>query len=331
MIENGIFIIGVRKCGTTSLFNLLEQHPDIEGSSIKEPQFFSLRQSSVDANISYYHSLFSDLNGLIMDGSTHYFMHEHSIQNIRKYVRNPKFIIMIRNPVDRFFSAYFHLNRHYPPNDSRNLDQLVADYISLDPHSPIASENELISKLVSSETLNGTYYNKESHRNRKLGPMLTDYDDMHAEYRYLKESTYSSQLHKLDLNDSHIIVLEELLADSEGVISKLEKFLDLQSGYLDLSKTEKTNQGYVVQNPILGRFLRPGNWRPQLRLGIMSKIKKKFSKPAPKANTIHKRQIATILKKEFDFWNERLPQTKQYWNRYDKKTEATDGHPKTTS
>src|ERR1700744_256409 len=35
------FIVGAPKAGTTSLFNYLDQHPQVYMSSIKEPNFFS--------------------------------------------------------------------------------------------------------------------------------------------------------------------------------------------------------------------------------------------------------------------------------------------------
>jgi len=40
MIPN-LFIVGAPKCGTSSLFDWLIQHPDVRGSSIKEPFFFT--------------------------------------------------------------------------------------------------------------------------------------------------------------------------------------------------------------------------------------------------------------------------------------------------
>lgn len=36
-------ILGAAKCGTTSLFSYLAQHPDIAGCSNKDPNYFSLK------------------------------------------------------------------------------------------------------------------------------------------------------------------------------------------------------------------------------------------------------------------------------------------------
>jgi len=34
------FIVGAARCGTTSLYNYLQQHPQVYMSPIKEPHFF---------------------------------------------------------------------------------------------------------------------------------------------------------------------------------------------------------------------------------------------------------------------------------------------------
>ncbi len=41
MINNFALIIGAMKCGTTSLFSYLAQHPEISACQPKEPDFFS--------------------------------------------------------------------------------------------------------------------------------------------------------------------------------------------------------------------------------------------------------------------------------------------------
>jgi len=42
MIKPNFLIIGSPKCGTTSLYNYLGQHPDIEFSDVKEPKIVFL-------------------------------------------------------------------------------------------------------------------------------------------------------------------------------------------------------------------------------------------------------------------------------------------------
>ncbi|WP_423824606.1 sulfotransferase domain-containing protein [Salinibacter ruber] len=53
-----LFIVGVQKCGTGTLYNVLRQHSNINDSKIKEPQFFGLPYDVVRDNIEWYEDLF---------------------------------------------------------------------------------------------------------------------------------------------------------------------------------------------------------------------------------------------------------------------------------
>lgn len=121
-------IVGVARCGTTSLYHYLNQHPEISLSKVKEPKYFSsldltLPQNgvgdiTVDKKIikdeKNYDKLFSELNNFkcIGDASSDYFYyHKNVIPHIKKKLGDVKIIICLRNPVDRSFSAYNNLIR----------------------------------------------------------------------------------------------------------------------------------------------------------------------------------------------------------------------------
>ena len=46
MLKPNLFIIGAPKCGTTSIYSFLKQHPEISFPNLKEPKYFS----SIDQN-----------------------------------------------------------------------------------------------------------------------------------------------------------------------------------------------------------------------------------------------------------------------------------------
>lgn len=127
MLPNFI-IAGVARCGTTSLFHYLNQHPEIGMSKVKEPKYFSsldlsLPQkgvgdetvySKVVTNEADYDNLFKDLNkdGVIGEGSSDcFYYHEAVIPRIKSKLGDPKIIICLRNPIDRAYSAYSNLIR----------------------------------------------------------------------------------------------------------------------------------------------------------------------------------------------------------------------------
>jgi hypothetical protein len=110
------FIAGAPKAGTTSLYYYLEEHPEIEMSSQKEPDYFSdipLQEQGMYYGknrintLDKYESLFAQKEGVIYgEGSVSYLFYENVAEDIKKYNPNAKIIIMLRNPIDRAFSHY---------------------------------------------------------------------------------------------------------------------------------------------------------------------------------------------------------------------------------
>ena len=109
----GIFIIGAAKSGTTSLANMLEQHPDICVSSPKEPDFFTRNQ---DQGLDWYKNGFNNVtDGMyLVDASTSYtsFSQEmigsNTPEKIHQSCPNAKIIYIVRDPVQRTWSSYWH-------------------------------------------------------------------------------------------------------------------------------------------------------------------------------------------------------------------------------
>jgi hypothetical protein len=110
------FIVGAPKSGTTSLFHYLDEHPEIEMSSQKEPDYFSDKdiqnrgmyygKNRIDT-IEKYHDLFDDTNSKLKgEGSVSYLFYNNVPAKIKEYNPNAKIIIMLRNPIERAFSHY---------------------------------------------------------------------------------------------------------------------------------------------------------------------------------------------------------------------------------
>jgi hypothetical protein len=124
-------IVGAAKCGTSSFYYYLRNHPQIYMSSLKEPHHFSTQ--NVDANYQGigdyrrpYVKNFEDYCKLFMDVQDEIAVGEAStdtlstwqtsIPAINDKLIDPRIIIMLRNPVERAYSAYLHLvreNREY--------------------------------------------------------------------------------------------------------------------------------------------------------------------------------------------------------------------------
>lgn len=108
-------IVGAQKCGTTTLFDILNSHKQLVGSFEKEPQFFS--RIDWRADINEYESLFQKTeNVLYFEASTEYTFTPHAqnkkiVDDLYEYNPELKFIYIVRNPIDRIVSAYMHLEQ----------------------------------------------------------------------------------------------------------------------------------------------------------------------------------------------------------------------------
>jgi len=127
-------IVGAAKCGTSSLHNYLNQHPDIfmptftpEGIKVKEPRFLikeklQKRLPKGIWNYEDYKLLFESVTNEIAIGEStvlYLYYHNEAIKNIKKYLgEDIKIIIMLRNPIDRAYSAYSFASRTTQENQS---------------------------------------------------------------------------------------------------------------------------------------------------------------------------------------------------------------------
>lgn len=113
MINNFALIIGSMKCGTTSLFRYLSEHPQISPCKQKEPNFFA-SDLNWEKGFDWYQKLwdFDPTKHLIaLEGSTHYTKipkFPNAAQRISTVKANFKFIFIMRNPLDRIESHYTH-------------------------------------------------------------------------------------------------------------------------------------------------------------------------------------------------------------------------------
>ena len=111
-----VIIIGAMKCGTTSLFSYLSEHPFICAAKVKEPEFFSEHQKH-KIHFNRYADLWPDFDSVVhryvMEASTGYTKYpwESCVpERIRDYGIKPKFIYIMRDPFDRI-ESHFNFNK----------------------------------------------------------------------------------------------------------------------------------------------------------------------------------------------------------------------------
>ena len=97
----------MQKSGTTSLYNILNNHPDINMSSKKEINFFS---SNYLKGIKYYYSFFNNISkdqkitGEVNPG---YLCYPNTARRIKNDLGDIKLVFILREPIKRAFSQYW--------------------------------------------------------------------------------------------------------------------------------------------------------------------------------------------------------------------------------
>ena len=113
-----IIIGGSMKCGTTTFFSLLSSYSKISPALIKQTHYFTkdhdLKKMGVAAkrNLSYK-SFFKKNSEITLEATPEYMYSKYSLLKIREHfkINEGKFIVILRNPIDRFISYYNYLKQ----------------------------------------------------------------------------------------------------------------------------------------------------------------------------------------------------------------------------
>lgn len=105
------FLVGAPRCGTTSMYTYLKQHPEIYLSVLKEPHFFSTDltpppQAVVDEAM--YRGLFAGAGEekRLGEGSVWYLESRDAPRAIHAFSPTARILVMLRNPVDMMASLH---------------------------------------------------------------------------------------------------------------------------------------------------------------------------------------------------------------------------------
>jgi hypothetical protein len=140
----GFFLAGAAKCGTTSFYAWLRQHPDIFLPALKEPNYFLRDRPDaclriLDRRVSErerYLELFSECP-VIGEGSTLYLWALEAPTLIARECPNARFIVSLRDPVERAFSSYLNSRREGTEN------RRFVDAIRQEAETSLSARDEL--------------------------------------------------------------------------------------------------------------------------------------------------------------------------------------------
>lgn len=213
-----LFVIGASKCGTTYLYGLLQQHPDIQMCPEKEPRFFQAEDCL--ANLPRYQALYASLGGARYYGEaspnyseTTYFT--SVARNIHSYNPDARIVYLVRDPLARLASVWAQ------------------------------------AQSTGHWAKSGAYG----------AAMPLDYERAITEYPPFLEATrywthLSNYLALFPKEQVHVLMFEDLIADTPLAMGKLFRFLGLpEVGSLDPQGVEKNaRNAKVMYSPWAGRM-----------------------------------------------------------------------------
>jgi len=123
-----LLVVGAARAATTSLHYYLDQHPGIAMSTVKEPNFFAFDHGTepptplFDAEAiatksvrdrAAYEALFAHCRpGQVAgEASPLYLYVREAPDQIARLVPDPRIVAVLRNPIDRAYSHWLHINR----------------------------------------------------------------------------------------------------------------------------------------------------------------------------------------------------------------------------
>ena len=264
-----LIIPGAQKSATTSLASILSSHPDVYMGEAKEPHFFS-RDSRYLAGQEEYRSVYAGYNGerVVFDASTSYLPLRAVPERIDAVLgRGIKFIIALRNPVDRAVSGFLQMNI----NEHGDLRSSVGDLI------PNSLADMSLSELLAFEqqrTVEGIHEGVIRPKNPAWGWGIFPYD-------YFAIGCYSAQLERyLDMfprENFLFLSFEEIVGSQAATKRKIADFLGIDPRAYSAPEGTRSNASRV---PLRSYRVAAGIYRRTLRKIVPRVVSKNARKMA---------------------------------------------------
>ncbi len=221
MSSPDFLLIGAMKCGTTSLFEYICQHPAVLRPRFKELRYYSKHRYSSWTLENYLEQFPEKPPGFITGEATPFYLrHKHAPKWVASDFPDIKLIAVLRNPVER---AYSHYQQRFRKGKEEKgfLEVIKIEYDMM------------------KETL---------HRDSKDPSFKREFP---IYYSYLSRGLYYDQLtnwllsfHKKQL---HVLFTEELLESTENELVKIYKHLEIAP--TKFHKGMLKNKGNYLQMP----------------------------------------------------------------------------------
>ena len=249
------FVIGAQKSATTTIHNWLKQHQEVSLPIQKETHYFS-KKDKFDKGIDWYIEQFSSNKDILLRGEIDpsYMYIKNSVKRIKQIIndrKSLKFIILLREPIDRGYSHYLMTKyrglenlsfldaikeerERLSNNDKTTLNHKLMHFSYLDRGNYVEQIERFKDAFKESEFLflkfNDIINNDNNNETYKT---ICDFLDLTYKeginLQYKSNSSSSSRsniLSKLIYKDSKIKIMLNRLIYSKMIKYKTKKFLN---------------------------------------------------------------------------------------------------------
>ncbi len=216
-------IIGAQRCGTTSLYRYLEQHPGVAPVGLKNKGIHYF-DTNFSRGVNWYRSHFptsayrairaKEYGGPVItgEGSPYYIFHPLSPARIAELIPDARSVLMLRDPVSRAHS-------HYQHEVARGFEELAFEDALRAEEERLAGEED---RMRSDPT-----YNSFEHQH----------------HSYISRGMYVEQIrrwHALFPKD-HLLILDsaEFFSEPDRELRRVQEFLGLSQ--MSLTSYQKMN------------------------------------------------------------------------------------------
>lgn len=203
-------VIGAQRCGTTSLFRALEQHPQVVRPTLnKGINYFDM---NYDRGERWYRSHFPlaltaqrraprQLPTATFEASGYYMFHPMAVERIARDLPEVKIVAMLRDPVERAYSAWKH-------ESARGFDHMsFEEAIAQEPERTTGERDRMIAD-----------------------PQFQSFSYRH--HSYTARGHYAEQLQRFydrfSASKIHVLYSETFFAKPEQEFDRLAGFLGVQ-------------------------------------------------------------------------------------------------------
>ncbi len=219
MTAPNFFIPGAQKSGTTTLYQLLRQHPDCFLTECKEPQ----QLATPHYQRARYLQLFANAHQqrAVGDASTSYLVVPGVAERIRQeFGADLRFIFILRAPLERILSGYLHMYKR--DHERRDWNRLFAP-LPEDEQAALAQEQAGCEAAEQAGEIVTAPYRAEYGAHRLWN------------FRYLHGTLYSRliapYLRLFGRERCHITTLDQLQRDPAATLAAIFRFLGLEADF----------------------------------------------------------------------------------------------------